>query len=156
MAKVTEKLELLRELRDHPDGYLPITNQAWRIFPSRNDGTEWYDDPEYNLGWDAGLLPGNRLYFLECWATCGLTMLTYFVSVVGMEEAKDADLFRMLEDAGLFRILDPSGLHTTIQKFNEDGKEFFSINILVGDEEGTYVSGGNYYPFSHLNRFNKK
>ena len=60
MAKVTEKLELLRELREHPDRYLPIINHAWKVFPERDDGTEWYDDPEYNHGWDVGLLPGNR------------------------------------------------------------------------------------------------
>ena len=60
MAKVTEKLELLRELREHPDRYLPIINHAWKVVPERDDGTEWYDDPEYNLGWDVGLLPGNR------------------------------------------------------------------------------------------------
>jgi hypothetical protein len=156
MAKVTEKLELLRELREHPDRYLPIINHAWKVFPERDDGTEWYDDPEYNLGWDVGLLPGNRPYFLECWATCGITMLTYFVSVVGIEDAKDADLIQMLEDEGLFQILDPSDPRTEVQKYDVDGNKFFSINVVVGDEDNTYVRGGKMFPFPYLNEFNTK
>ena len=156
MVKVTEKLELLSKLRDHPERYLPIINHAWKTFPDRDDGTEWYDDPEYNIGWDAGLLPENRPYFLECWATCGITMLTYFVSVVGIEDAKDAELIRMLEEAELFRILDPSDSRTEVQKYDVDGDEFFSINIVVGDEDNTYVKGGKIFSFRYLNEFNAK
>ena len=37
MASVSEKLELLREIRDRPDRYLPIVDHAWKTFPDRDD-----------------------------------------------------------------------------------------------------------------------
>jgi hypothetical protein len=155
MAKVTEKLELLRELREHPDRYLPIINQAWKVFPERDDGTEWYDDPEYNLGWDVGLLPGNRPYFLECWATSGITMLTYFVSTVGMENAATKDLIKMLTDADLVQFKDPEHPRVSVMKFEDSREnEFFSINVTVGVEDETYATGGRIYPFAPLNDYN--
>ena len=156
MASVSEKLELLREIRDRPDRYLPIVDHTWKTFPDRDDGTEPYDDPEYNIGWDAGLLPKGRPYFLECWATCGLTMLTYFVSADGIEEADTDSLIRMLEDADLFKILDPSQPRTEVQRYDAGGNEFFSVNIVAGDEEHAYVSGGSVFPFSYLNEFNAR
>jgi len=156
METVAEKLELLGELRDHPDRYLPMTGHAWKTFPKRDDGTEWYDDPVYNIGWDAGLLPGNRPYFLECWATCGITMLTVSVSAEGIGDAEDAALVRMLEEAGLFRVLDPSNPRAAVMKYEDGGHEFFSVNITVGDEENTYAEGGRIFGFRFLNEFNRK
>jgi hypothetical protein len=83
-------------------------------------------------------------------------MLTYFVSVVGIEDAKDADLIQMLEGEGLFQILDPSDPRTEVQKYDVDGNKFFSINVVVGDEDNTYVRGGKMFPFPYLNEFNTK
>ena len=156
MAKVTEKIALLKELREYPDKYLPMVDHAWRTFSEKDEGTKWYDDTEYNIGWDAGLLEGNRPYFLECWATNGITMLTYFVSTDGIGEATDEDLIKMLEKADLFRILDPSRPRAQVMKFDSGGKEFFSVNITAGDENGTYVEGGSSYSFRYLNEFNEK
>ena len=155
MANVFEKLQFLQVCREHPDKYLPLIDHSWKQFPDKDPGENWYDDPEYNIGWDAGLLEGNRPYFLECWATCGITMLTYFVSTSGIEQCKKEDLLRMLENAGLFRILDPDDPRTEVNTYTDDsGNEFFSINIVCGDEDNTYIEGGKIYPFPQLNEFN--
>ena len=156
MADVSEKIGFLEEYRKHPEKYLPLMDHAWKQFEKVDYGENWYDDPWHNLGWDAGLLEGNRPYFLECWATCGITMLTYFVSTEGIEENGVPELLAMLEKAKVVKVLDPSRQRTGVRKFEDDhGKEFFSINIVAGDEEGTYTSGGRIYSFAALNRYNR-
>ena len=157
MANVKKKLAFLKEIREDPGRYLPITEKAWNIFPKKDCGTEWYDDPEYNIGWDAGLLEGNRPYFLECWATCGITMLTYFVSSAGMKRAGKKKLIRLLEDAGLLKILDPHNPRTSVMEFTEEsGNSFYSVNIVAGDEEHIYTDGGCFFPYEPLNEFNRE
>jgi hypothetical protein len=129
------------------------------VFPDKDMGTEWYDDPEYNLGWDTGLLDGNRPYFMECWATNGITMLTYFVSTKGIENASTEDLVKMLTEAGPFRFLnpDPDKPGASVMKFEDDHENvFFSINITVGIEDELFVEGGRMYPYAPLNEYNSK
>ena len=142
MATVEKAIGLLREIRENPDRYLPITDHAWKVFPKKDEGKEWYDDTQHNIGWNAGLLEGNRPYFLEVWATCGITMLTYFVCTRGIEEMKTGDLIRMLEEAKLFRLRDPENPRAEVMRFEEDGgNAFYSVNIVCGDEEGVYADG---------------
>ena len=157
MAAVSEKIRFLEEYRTHPEKYLPMTDHAWKQFEKVDYGENWYDDPWYNLGWDAGLAEGNRPYFLECWATCGITMLTYFVSMKGIEDASKEDLVRMLTEARLFRVVNPEGPGTAVMKFEDDhGNEFYSINVTVGVEDELYVEGGRWYPFGPLNEYNSR
>ena len=157
MADVKHKIRMLNMFRLNPDKFLPVADHAWKVFPEEDPGTEWYDDTEVNLGWDAGLLEPDRPYFMECWATCGITMLTYFVSTRGIEDASTEDLVRMLTDAHLFRLLNPGNPRTSVMKFEDDtGNEFYSINVTVGIEDDLYVEGGACYPFGPLNEYNER
>lgn len=156
MAGVEEKIRFLEEYREHPEKYLPLTDHAWKHFEKVDYGTDWRDDPWYNLGWDAGLLEGNRPYFMICWATCGITMVTYYVSTEGIGEYGVPELLAMLEKAKLVKVLDPSRPRTDILKFEDgSGKEFFSVNIVCGNEEGICAKGGTSYSFAALNRYNR-
>ena len=157
MAGTEEKIRFLKEIREHPEKYLPMTDHAWKQFAKVDYGENWYDDPWYNIGWDAGLAEGNRPYFLIGWATCGITILTYYLSTEGIREYGTAELLAMLVKAKLVRILDPERASTSVMVFTDaSGNEFFSINIVLGDEEGTYVGGGKVFPFGPLNRFNRE
>ncbi len=157
MADVMEKIEMLEKFRQHPEKYLPVSEHSLKVFPPKVMGTEWYDDPQYNIGWDTGLLEGNRPYFMECWATCGITILTYFISAAGMEDTETKDLLKLLTDAGLFRFRDPDNPRASVMKYEEgEGNSFFSVNITVGDEEETFLDGGTIYPFKELNAHNRK
>ena len=89
MANVKDKVRFLEEYREHPEKYLPMSDYAWKQYEKVEYGEEWYDDPWYNLGWDAGLVEGNRPYFMICWAACGITMLTYYISAAGIGEYGD-------------------------------------------------------------------
>ena len=155
MAKAEEKIRFLKEYREHPEKYFPLIDHAWKCFAEKDTGENPWDDPEYNIGWNAGVLGGNRPFFLECWATSGITMLTYFVSVKGIEEYGEKELLKMLEEARLVKVLDPEHPRTTAVKVNDDyGNEFFSVNIVCGDENGTYIKGGSIYSYRFLNAYN--
>ena len=157
MAKAEEKIRFLKEYRAHPEKYFPLIDHAWKCFAEKDTGENPWDDPEYNIGWNAGVIGGNRPFFLECWATCGITMLTYFVSVKGIEEYGEKELLKMLEEERLVKVLDPEHPRTTAVKVNDDhGNEFFSVNIVCGDEHGTYIKGGTIYAYRFLNAFNRE
>ena len=157
MANVSDKIRFLKKYRENPGKYLPMTDQAWKQYKKVDYGENWYDDPWYNLGWDAGLLDGTRPYFMIGWATCGITILTYHVSAEGIGEYGDGELLAMLEKAKLVKVLDPAHPRTQTMKYTDDGgNAFFSVNITAGDEEGTYVSGGMMYSFSALNKLNRE
>ncbi len=156
-ANAKEKIALLELIRMNPEGFLPMPDHAWKEFPETDRGTEEYDDPQHNLGWDAGLLEGKRPYFMECWASCGITMLTHFISVKGIETAAKEDVTKLLTDAGLFRFYDPEHPRVNVMTFTDgSGNDFFSVNVTVGDEEDTYLEGGRMYSFKTLNAYNRK
>ena len=155
MAKAEAKIRFLKEYREHPEKYLPLIDHAWKCFAEKDTGENPWDDPEYNIGWNAGVIGENRPFFLECWATCGITMLTYFVSVKGIEEYGETELLKMLEEERLVKVLDPEHPRTTAVKVNDDhGNECFSVNIVCGDEHGTYIKGGTIYAYKFLNAIN--
>ena len=155
MKDLKKTLGLLEEIRKDPGKYMPMVDHAWKEFPAVDYGENEWDDPWTNIGFDAGLLEGNRPYFLECWATCGITMLTYFVPAEGIGDGKEAA--KLLEGAGLFRFLDPEKPRVSVMDFTDgNGNRFYSVNVTAGDENGTYAAGGRCYSFGHLNRFNRK
>ena len=157
MADVYHKIKMLRLFKLNPDIFLPIVDHAWKVFPKKDMGTEWYDDPEYNLGWDTGLVEGNRPYFMECWVSNGITMITFFISTKGIENASTEDLVKLLTAAGLFRLYDPDNPRTSVMKYEDDSEnEFFSINVIVGMENETYLDGGMMYPYEPLNEYNSR
>ena len=68
-------LDFLREYDKHGSLYLPLIDHAGQVFPRR--------DPKHgeaNIGWNCGLLDGNRPYFAESWAIDGIMMMTIFIS----------------------------------------------------------------------------
>lgn len=59
----------LAQYRSHPEGRYPMCSHQFQVFPQRNE----FGD--VNIGWNCGMLDGTRPYFLECWATEGITVL---------------------------------------------------------------------------------
>ncbi len=130
--KEVNGIEFLKEYRAHPEKYMPLCSHQLKYFPPKEPDT-W--DPEYNVGWNAGIIEGNRPFFAECWATSGITILTYFVIAEGWEEFREKELLEKLAEADLIHVKDPIHLRTTAVNFQDkDGKSYFSINVTVGVE----------------------
>lgn len=148
-------LDAIREYRDNTEKYLPLIDHERKKFQSR---TYYGDDLVYdvNIGWNCSFIE-NRPYFYECWATEGITMVTVFISTLGIEDASDKELEKILvEDAKIYVPKDGYLSPTVGPKFTDsNGNEFYSINIFVGGEDDpAVIEGASIYSFSALNTFN--
>ena len=139
------------DIQFHPEKYYPLVDHNTWKFDSRTKSGD------VNIGWNIGVLDGNRPWFAECWARDQITMLTYFISAKGMEEAKTEDLVRLLEGGHLVTFLDREHPRVSVMKFEDDSENvFFSINITVGYEDETYIKGGRIFPYGPLNEYNSR
>ncbi len=144
-------IDRLMEYRNNRESYLPMVDHETRYFP---DDTEHGD---VNIGWDCGFI-GQRPYFLECWATGGMTLISIFLSTIEIEDYSIEDLEKfLLEDGKIFSKEEGYISPEIVPKFTDsNGNEFFSINILVGleDEPARIEGGGRLCSFESLNELN--
>ena len=148
----SDGIEFLKTYRAHPERYYPLVSHQLKTFPCRDE----FGD--VNIGWNCGLLDEKRPYFMEFWATEGISMLTIFISTEGIENASVDELDKMMAAAGICRKL-PNARETEARKFRDsDGNEFFSAGVVVGtdfdDAPQLTDDCAFYYPFSILNEFN--
>ena len=144
-------LDLVKAYRNHPERFLPMQDHPEQV-PAKYE-YEYFTD--HNIGWYAGLLEENRPFFAECWASEGITMLTIFVSTIGIEDKSAAELADWFQSIGYYKAMDASRLPRTLKYKDKSGNEFFSINILVGvNEEPAVIEGGTILPWRILNEYN--
>ncbi|WP_026498794.1 hypothetical protein [Butyrivibrio sp. WCD2001] len=72
-------VEFLQHYRNNADFYYPMIDHERRYWPKVNN------IGDINIGWDCGAI-GRRPYFLECWSGEGTTMITIFISTIGIEK----------------------------------------------------------------------
>ena len=143
-------MDALKEYRANKSSYLPMVDHETKCFETRDE----FDD--VNIGWNCGFI-GNRPYFAEVWATTGITMLTVFISTIGIEDYTPKDLERLLiEDAGYYAPKEGYIPVEFVPQYTDDnGNEFFSVNVVVGEEdEPAVITGARAYPFTILNELN--
>ena len=142
-------LDMIREYRTNPEKYLPMYDVTWQMSP-RNE----YD--EVSIGWNAGLLDGNRPYFADCWAIDQVTMLTFYLCTKDIEGASPEFLAQLFIDSGYFWPKEgykPPYVRTFTDK---NGNEFYSINLGVGvDDSPASIGGAPIIAYSRLNEFNR-
>ncbi len=145
---MNESIELIREIRMNRDAWLPLIDHADQVFPPVNE----FEDK--NIGWYAGVIQDNRPFFVECWATEGITMLTIFFSVIGLENKTAGELSGIFESIGYYKVIGTER-HVALRTFTDsNNNEFYSLNITVGVEDETYIEGGTIYSFKLLNELN--
>ena len=108
---------------------------------------------EHTVGWSKGRASDGRPYWAECWSQEGITMLTVFLSSKDLEFGEDRPLQNdwpgnkiivgdekaasdYLEMEGLVKFGDKR--FVTPCRYSDDNGEFWSINIVVGDDNETY------------------
>jgi hypothetical protein len=126
------------------------------ILPTRADPSQppaGSDDKDHSIGWAKGTVDGNRPYWAELWAEDGITMITIYLSSDGLEfgERKPMqDTFpgnqvvvgdekvakNFLEKEGLFKFEEKHFITPCI--YTDENGEFWSINIVVGNENEVY------------------
>ena len=142
-------IDVLRECRCKGSKLLPIVSDARREMPSRNEYGE------VNIGWNAGVMDGNRPYFAECWATDGITMLTVFISTKGIEDMPHAEIAQKFADTGYYIPRENAHKPTVMEFTDTAGNGFFSINIAVGNEDEVFLDGAPILAPGVLNEYLK-
>ncbi len=82
------------------------------------------------------MLRDGRQFRLECWATEGITNLTFFLSTVGLEQATNDELRDLLVDEGLIEFVGDYHSVSGAKLVDAASNELWSINLVVGDENG--------------------
>ena len=140
-------MDLIRAYDQHPEEFLPM-NKPDNEVPPRNEYGE------VNIGWNAGLLDENRPFFAECWAVDGITVLTMFVSTLGIENETPEELEQRFLESGYYRKREGADRAPEVRKFAADGNEFYSINVTVGvDDEPAVIEGAYILSWNTYNRY---
>ncbi|SCY76936.1 hypothetical protein SAMN02910292_02849 [Lachnospiraceae bacterium XBB2008] len=143
-------IEFLKHYRSNPDFYLPMIDHEKKPYPKK---VPPYGD--INIGWDCGAI-GRRPYFVECWSGDHVTMVTFYISTLGIENYSVEALEKLLiVEASLYfpKVgYRKPGVAKLVDSYNN---EFFLINIVVGiEDEDSVIVGPVIYPFSRLNELN--
>ena len=149
LAYTAEAIGFLKEYLEHPDQYLPMCDQVWEHFDNS-------DRPGRLVGWNAGVIDGNRPFFYYASATDTFVTYVIFISTEGLSGWSRKELVPFLCNAGL---LDTFGSNKeevapmTFEIEGRNGNRFLSINFL-GDGDLHAYEGGYFLPFEALNDFN--
>ena len=77
---------------------------------------EWEEEIVRNMCWGAGILDGNRPYFMELWKVFGVSTMTVTVAADGIEPA---EIVRLLQSSGLVGCRDPEKAKINIKRVTE-------------------------------------
>ena len=90
-----------------------------------------------NIGYNEGLIDGERPYRIEIWSTYEVTMATVFMSKKDLEKKSEDDLKEILLDNEIIEIISDNIYVTTI--IDDEENEFYNINIPIKNN-GTVVN----------------
>ena len=152
MAKKLKGMDLIKAYRKYPEQFLPLLDHTDQM-PGRNE----YD--EVNIGWYAGMMDEKRPFFVECWATDGITMITLFVSTTGIEDKTPEEIDQWFQDIGYYSYKEAGHNPPRVDKciYKRDGNEYYTVNVCVGvEDEPAYIEGAPIISWSVLNEYNSK
>jgi hypothetical protein len=93
-----------------------------------------------DLAWNVGQLSDGRPYRVEAWAQDQITLWTFFMSTKGIEHLTKPEFTELLVREGLIAFTS-SKRYVQAEKFvDESGNEMWSVNVVVGDTEETFVN----------------
>ncbi len=106
--------------------------------PDRSDQILNFEKSEENdaidLGWSEGYLSDGRPYRAECWAQNQITMVTFFFSMIDMENYSDEMFVEWLEKEEVIRFVIDNPHITTMPVTDAVGNNMWSVNVVIGTE----------------------
>jgi hypothetical protein len=94
-----------------------------------------------DVGWSGGRLSDGRPFRVEYWYWEEVSILTYFMSTKGIEDATDGDFEELLVDEGLLTFVSKDPVVKSKKIRDASGNEMWSINVAVGEHDELFVSG---------------
>lgn len=95
-----------------------------------------------DIGWAEGILSDGRPYRFECWCQDQLTCVTIFLPRADLEGLDDDACQSLLEKEGLLQFPFEERYLTVLDFEDASGHALYSVNIVIGDEDGTFATGG--------------
>jgi hypothetical protein len=109
------------------------------------------EDSVIDIGWCDGVLSDGRAFRAEMWAEDQISLLTIFFSTIGMEALDEEAMRQFVKNEELASSgKDEPPQHCSSRRFTDDaGNEVWSVNIVVGDDEATYLTNSiPIFPYS--------
>lgn len=97
------------------------------------------EDGSVDIGWDAGVLTDGRPWRAEAWAEAGVTVLTFFFSALGLEQATVAVLAGLLAREGLIRYRTAPGRANGMLIDDASGNSLWSVSVVIGVDDEVLV-----------------
>jgi len=79
---------------------------------------------------------------MEMWAQDQTTSVTFFFSTVGLEDLSRGSAEELLEREELVRYAPPERFVYPRQIEDDSGNPMWSVNVVVGNEDHTFIGGG--------------
>jgi hypothetical protein len=108
-------------------------------------------NPETDIGWGEGKLSDRRPYRVEFWSKDQDFFLTFFFSIIGLEEFPKDDFPDFLGKEGLIKFIGRKSAGT-VRIFDSSQNEMWSVTVRLSDKDGTHAIFGpllkewNLYP----------
>ena len=145
-------LDMIKAYREHPEQFLPMIDLKGQI-PAVQ---EYEDYTEHNIGWNAGILEGNRPFLATCWAADQITILTIYVSAEGIENYTVKELDQLFLKIGYYSYRNEENMSNSMDTFSDrERNKFFILTITVGiDDDPALIDGAPLESYKVLNEFN--
>ncbi|MDO4961348.1 MAG: hypothetical protein Q4E57_05790 [Eubacteriales bacterium] len=143
-------LDVIKAYRTGKTGWLPMRDKKEQVSSGMNE----YD--EYDIGWNAGVIDGNRPYFVECWHTSGITTLTIYVTTKDLGDLTHKQLADRFVEIGYYTPRENAYTPEIRVIHDDDGNEYLSINIVAIYKDEPYIEGGAIYDYYILNKYNRQ
>lgn len=97
-------------------------------------------DSVKNIGFAQGVFSDGRPFHAECWAEDGATHLTFFFSVIGIEDYQKADIINYLANEGVIELIEGMPCYCGVGILKDgSNNRMFSATVTIGDEDGIFV-----------------
>jgi len=106
--------------------------------PNLTVEAEWV---EFDIGWAEGEWKDGRPYRAELWSWRSLPVVTFFFSIIGMEDAGEPELARLLEKESFVEFLETRQVYPKRVR-DSAGNEMWSVSIPVREEDKNLVKLG--------------
>lgn len=99
------------------------------------------EDGIVDIGWSEGLMSDGRPFRIEMWAQDQVSMLTVFFSARDLSELGDEHMERLIVSEAFVTFREGASQYIKKQLIEDAvGNTMWSVNIVVGDEDETYVA----------------
>jgi hypothetical protein len=126
--------------------FMPDRSCVKRIFSKADP------DDQLDLAWGEDTLSDGRPLYVEFWAQYGVSMLTYFFDIHGLENFTDADFGGLFEREGLIQWAGDKRHIAAVQIDDCRNRRILCVNVVIGEELEPSIARDSRAMLQYYNR----